>query len=58
MARYLVALYRPDNYDPSREDEATAHAIDALNDEMSPPVSARSMAPITEDGAGKKSYTD
>jgi hypothetical protein len=34
MARYLVAIHHPDDYDASREDEAMAHAIDALNDEM------------------------
>jgi hypothetical protein len=34
MARYLIAIHHPNDYDPSREDEAMAHAIDALNDEM------------------------
>lgn len=35
MTKYLVAIYRPDGYDPSvSEDEAMAHDIDALNDEM------------------------
>jgi hypothetical protein len=34
MARYLVAIHHPDDYDASREDEAMARAIDALNDEM------------------------
>jgi hypothetical protein len=30
----LVAIYRPDNYDPSVETEAMSREIDALNDEM------------------------
>jgi hypothetical protein len=35
MARYLVAVHRPDDYDPSTaEDEAMSRDIDALNDEM------------------------
>jgi len=34
MKRYLVAIHRPDNYDPSTEDAAMHRAIDALNDEM------------------------
>jgi serine/threonine protein kinase len=31
---YLIALYRPDNYDPSIETEAMDREIDVLNDEM------------------------
>jgi serine/threonine protein kinase len=31
---YLIALYRPDNYDPSVETEAMHREIDVLNDEM------------------------
>jgi len=31
---YLIAIYRPDNYDPSVETEAMHHDIDLLNDEM------------------------
>jgi serine/threonine-protein kinase len=31
---YLIALYRPDNYDPSVETEAMDREIDVLNDEM------------------------
>ena len=31
---YLIALYRPDDYDPSFETEAMDHEIDVLNDEM------------------------
>ena len=55
MTRYLVAIYHPDDYDPSREDEAMHRDIDALNDEMKaagvrifvgglrPPSSAKSL---------------
>jgi hypothetical protein len=34
MAQYFVTIHHPDDYDPSVEDEAMSHAIDALNDEM------------------------
>jgi hypothetical protein len=34
MPQYLVAGYSPDDFDPSTVDEATVHAIHALNDEM------------------------
>jgi hypothetical protein len=34
MNQYLVAIYRPDDYDPSTEGEAMSRDIDALNDEM------------------------
>jgi hypothetical protein len=34
MPQYLVAIHHPDNFDPSTESEATARAIDALNEEM------------------------
>jgi hypothetical protein len=34
MSQYLVAIHHPDNFDPSRESEATVRAIDALNQEM------------------------
>ena len=34
MPQYLVAVYRPDDYDPSVETEAMARDIDALNEEM------------------------
>ncbi|MBA3685176.1 MAG: hypothetical protein H0W72_08050 [Planctomycetes bacterium] len=34
MTMYLVAIHRPDDYDPSREDDAMSRAIDALNDAM------------------------
>src|SRR5580704_17347668 len=55
MTQYLVAIYHPDDYDPSTEDEAMHRDIDALNDEMvaagvrvfvgglKPPGSARSL---------------
>jgi len=34
MTQYLVAIYHPDDYDPSTEDKAMSRDIDALNDEM------------------------
>ena len=34
MARYLVAIHHPDNYDASREDAALEHDIDLFNGEM------------------------
>lgn len=35
MAKYLVAIHHPDDYDPSvAEDEAMGRDIDVLNDEM------------------------
>lgn len=35
MAKYLVAIHRPNGYDPIlAEDEAMGREIDALNDEM------------------------
>jgi hypothetical protein len=35
MTQYLVAIYRPENYDPAvSEDEAMGREIDALNDQM------------------------
>jgi hypothetical protein len=35
MAKYLVAIHHPDDYDPSvAEDEAMSRDIDVLNDEM------------------------
>jgi hypothetical protein len=34
MPQYLVAIYRPDNYDPSTEGEAMMEEIHALNREM------------------------
>lgn len=34
MTHYLVAIHHPDDYDPSREDEAMIHDIHALNAEM------------------------
>jgi hypothetical protein len=55
MTQYLVAIYHPDNYDPSLETEAMSRDIDALNEEMvaagvrvfvgglSPASSARSL---------------
>jgi hypothetical protein len=34
MPHYLLAGHLPDNFDPSTQDEATVHAINALNDEL------------------------
>jgi hypothetical protein len=34
MPQYLVAIYHPDNYDSSAEDEAMVRDIDVLNEEM------------------------
>jgi len=34
MPQYLVAIYHPDDYDPSSETEATMEEIHALNREM------------------------
>jgi hypothetical protein len=35
MTQYLVAIYRPENYDPAvSQDEAMDRKIDALNEEM------------------------
>jgi hypothetical protein len=34
MAQYLVAIYHPDDYVPSLEDEAMSRDILALNKEM------------------------
>ena len=34
MPQYLVTNYLPDNFDPSTQDEATVHNINALNDEL------------------------
>ena len=34
MTQYLVAIYHPDDYDPSKEDAQMEHDIDTLNDEM------------------------
>ena len=67
MAQYLVAIYHPDDYDPSAEDEAMSRDIDALNDEMvaagvrifvgglTPAGSAKSLRPQPD---GKVLITD
>ena len=34
MTQYLVAIYHPNDYDPSAEDEAMSRDIDVLNEEM------------------------
>jgi hypothetical protein len=67
MTQYLVAIYHPDDYDPSVETEATISEIHALNREMiaagarkfafglSPASSARSLRAQTD---GKVLVTD
>jgi hypothetical protein len=67
MTQYLVAIYHPDDYDPSTEGEAMSRDIDALNEEMevarvrifagglSPARSARSLR---AQPAGKVLVTD
>ena len=34
MAKYLIAIHHPDDYNPSLEDEAMGRDIDTLNEEM------------------------
>ena len=34
MTQYLVAIHRPNDYDPATEDDAMGRAIDALNAAM------------------------
>jgi hypothetical protein len=34
MPQYLVAIYHPDDYDGSKEDDAMVRDIDVLNEEM------------------------
>ena len=34
MTKYLVAIHLPDDFDPSRTDEAMARDIDRLNEEL------------------------
>lgn len=34
MPLYLIAIYRPDGYDPAQEDAVMAQEIDSLNDAM------------------------
>src|SRR5437870_9090564 len=67
MPQYLVAIYHPDDYDPSVETEGTISEIHALNREMiaagarkfvaglSPASSARSLRPQPD---GKVLITD
>jgi hypothetical protein len=48
MPQYLVAVYRPDDYDPSTETEATIEAIHALNREMIAAGARKFACGITE----------
>ena len=34
MAKYLIAIQHPDDYNPSLEDEAMGRDMDILNEEM------------------------
>jgi hypothetical protein len=63
----LVAIYHPDDYDPSTEDEAMPRDIDALNNEMEAArvrifagglTSARSARSLRAQPAGKVLVTD
>lgn len=57
MPQYMVAVYLPDDYDPSVETEATIEAVHALNRELiaagvrkfacgiAPPAQAKSLRP-------------
>ena len=60
MTQYLVTIYRPNDYDPSGEDETMSREIDALNAEMvaagvrtfvgglQPPSSAKSLRALPD----------
>lgn len=67
MPRYLVAIHHPDDYDPSREDEAMHRDISALNEEMIAAgvrvfagglLPARSAKSLREQAGGKVLVTD
>lgn len=67
MTRYLVSIYHPDDYDPSREDAAMARDIDTLNDEMVAAgvrvfvgglAPARTAKSVRRNSAGKLVVTD
>jgi len=67
MTRYLVAIHRPEDFDPSIQDAATDRDIDVLNEEMiaagvrifvgglQPPALAKS---VRADKNGKVHVTD
>jgi hypothetical protein len=54
MPQYLVAIYRPDDYDPSVETEAMIEGIHALNREMIA-AGARQVAAGLSPASGAKS---
>jgi hypothetical protein len=67
MPQFLVAIYHPDDYDPSAEDDAMARDIDALNEEMVAAgvrtfvgglASARSARSVRAQRTGKLLVTD
>ena len=53
MPQYLVAIYRPDNYDPSAEGEAMMEEIHALNREMIAAGARKFACGITPAGSAK-----
>jgi hypothetical protein len=68
MPQYLVAIYLPDDYDQSTEDEAMARDIETLEDEMvaagvrtsfrGGPSPARSARSVRVQPSGKVLITD
>jgi hypothetical protein len=53
MPQYLIAVYRPDDYDPSVETEATMEAIHALNREMIAAGARKLACGLTSAGSAK-----
>ncbi|MEP7366357.1 MAG: YciI family protein [Acidobacteriota bacterium] len=53
MPQYLIAVYRPDDYDPSVETEETIEAIHALNREMIAAGARKFACGLTPPGAAK-----
>lgn len=53
MPQYLVAIYRPNNYDPSVETEETIEAIHALNREMIAAGARKFACGISDPGTAK-----
>jgi hypothetical protein len=57
MPQYLVAVYHPDDYDPSFETEATIEAIHALNREMITAGARKFACGLTPAGKAKSLRT-
>ena len=53
MPQYLVAIYRPDNYDPSVEGEAMMNDIHALNREMIAAGARKFVAGLSPAGSAR-----